>query len=493
MAEARKAARLKGEWSAMPKITPGYVQDFIAKWPLWMNLDDPTFKDPAKVREVANQRLQNQISLCARFSRYYKNMFSEQKIDPASIRTVEDLDLLPVTYKADYMKDPLAFKLEMDQPGLESLIYDIMYTTGSTTGRPSPFFNTAYDIYRIYLTLMRGAKIQFLTPDDVQVNLFPLSPVPHIGFARMRDISTLVGANSLVAAVGTPLPGAPVNRSMDQAIELVEQKQATYLIGISSYIRRFLMRAQEMGKDFSRVRKVVLGGEAAPLGLRSDIRERLRSLGSKDPMINNDYGFTEIQSALCECGELGGCHNPSPDLNYLEVVDEKTGKRLPDGELGLLCLTHLDRRGTVLLRYAIGDIAALTHEPCPHCGRTSQRVIVKAGSTYGTRTKELIKFKGTLINPEHIRDAVVNTQGVQEYQIVFTKEDDRDPYSLDRLVVRLACMPGANADQVAADVVTRVRDVAEMRPVVEFAPPDELYNPNTTLKATRIVDKRPTE
>ena len=31
-------------------------------------------------------------------------------------------------------------------------------------------------------------------------------------------------------------------------------------------------------------------------------------------------------------------------------------RRLPDGESGMLAITHLHRRGTVLLRYLVGDI-----------------------------------------------------------------------------------------------------------------------------------------
>jgi phenylacetate-CoA ligase len=120
-----------------------------------------------------------------------------------------------------------------------------------------------------------------------------------------------------------------------------------------------------------------------------------------------------------------------PQLYYFEAVDEQ-GKRKPDGEPGFLCITHLDRRGTCLLRYLVGDIVAVSNKPCPICGRNDQRIVTAVGSTYGTRTKELLKVKRTLINPEVMRDAVANTNGVMEYKFIISKEIPNDPYAMDK-------------------------------------------------------------
>ncbi|MCJ7652146.1 MAG: hypothetical protein MUO75_00425, partial [Actinobacteria bacterium] len=84
--------------------------------------------------------------------------------------------------------------------------------------------------------------------------------------------------------------------------------------------------------------------------------------------------------------------------------------------------------GTVLLRYDVGDYAAITHEQCRFCGRTGVRTQIAVGSTYATRTGELVNLKGTLINPEILRDEIANTAGIAEYQVVFTKKDPSDPY-----------------------------------------------------------------
>src|SRR4030067_762472 len=84
------------------------------------------------------------------------------------------------------------------------------------------------------------------------------------------------------------------------------------------------------------------------------------------------WGASEI-GALAQCREGADWHNPLPETLYNEVVVPDTGEPLPDGERGPLAITHLDRRGTILVRYLVGDRVSLTHEPCPHCGRTRDR------------------------------------------------------------------------------------------------------------------------
>jgi phenylacetate-coenzyme A ligase PaaK-like adenylate-forming protein len=78
--------------------------------------------------------------------------------------------------------------------------------------------------------------------------------------------------------IGTPYPDYPVHRSLDEAIRLIELHRGTVLGGIPSYLHRIIMRAEELGADFSRVRLVLAVGEPCPRGTREDMRRRLRRL-----------------------------------------------------------------------------------------------------------------------------------------------------------------------------------------------------------------------
>ncbi len=82
-------------------------------------------------------------------------------------------------------------------------------------------------------------------------------------------------------------------------------------------------------------------------------------------------------------------------------------------------------------------------------------------------------------------------QGIEEYQIVFTKEDLKDPLSLDHLQIKVAPAPGVDRDQLKASLVTRARRSVEMTPEIVFCEKEEIFDPAKTLKSTRVVDIRP--
>jgi phenylacetate-CoA ligase len=452
---------------------------------------DLLYHSKEEIRAIQNQRFRHQVALCFKAHPYYQEVFARLHLTPDDFQTLDDVHKLPVTTKQDYMKNPQAFRLNALPEFLpqERILWDVSYTTGTTAGMPTPFFNTTHDYFAILEQLKRLCDILGITAQDTVMNLFPLTPVPHIGFLRTRDYATVIGAPVVNALTGTPYPAYPVHRHLDDAIRMIEQHKGTVLSGIVSYVRRVLMRAEELGANFSHVRLVVALGEPSPRGMREDMRRRLIRLGADEQQlkIGNSLGFTEMQGSTGECVEFSGGHNPAPDQFYFEVVDQQSHEPLADGQQGLFSVTHLDRRGTVLLRYLTGDLNAISNETCPFCGRQGPRIV-----TNTVRTAELVKLKGTLINPDIIKEAIATVDGIEEYQVVFTKEQRDDPYSPDRLLVRVAA-PADEQERVRVQLVAKVAEAAEMRPVIEFVTMNEIFDPMKTPKSTRIVDLRPVE
>jgi phenylacetate-coenzyme A ligase PaaK-like adenylate-forming protein len=176
--------------------------------------------------------------------------------------------------------------------------------------------------------------------------------------------------------------------------------------------------------------------------------------------------------------------NPAPDLLFFEIVDPASGERLPDGQPGLLVMTHLNRRGTVLLRYVLGDVTALARDRCSTCGLTTERVLQPP-----VRADHLTKVRGMLVNPDVIHDLLAAQPEVEEYQIVFRKEDPRDPYSRDELVLRLAVAGEATA--VSQAVAAAVREAVRVNPVIEIVERAAIFVPGAGMKARRVIDLRP--
>ena len=420
---------------------------------------------------------------------YARRVLRERGLTPDDFRTVADIRKLPPMTKQDYISDPEQFRLDPSQAtGLsleERTIADIIYTAGSS-GEPTPFYDTVHDRYARIDLMARATRIAGIGPADTVMNLFPLSAVPHQGFLSATWGPMAAGAKLLSGLTGRSYAGFPVHRRMDEAIDLIESQRATVLWGITSYVRRVIMRAETLGKDFSAVRLVMAMGEPCPTAMRDDMRTRLTRMGSPHVTVNNGYGMTELMGPSTECRENGGAHLPAPEQFYFEVVDPQTYAPVPDGARGLLLLTHLNRRGTVLLRYVAGDVVALTHEQCPHCGRWEPRFL---GSPY--RVDGLTKVKGTLINPAVILDGLSGllSRGVREYQVVISRENPHDPLAADVLRVRAACA-AADHTRLRQEIEATVRAETEISPEIEFLPADGFGEIAGGYKFKRFIDER---
>jgi len=230
------------------------------------------------------------------------------------------------------------------------------------------------------------------------------------------------------------------------------------------------------------VRLVLTSGEPVPATLRAELRKRLARLGTSSVDIRARYAFTEMQGGLVQCAETAQVQNLAPDLYYLEVVDPESGRWLPDGESGMLAITHLHRRGTVLLRYLVGDIVTLSRVPCPLCGRAGERVTATP-----RRTGSLVKCRGMLVNTEVILATLSAMAGMGEFQIVFSG-DDR-PGAMERLVIRIEREEGADTS-LQEEVVRRVREAVSLRPEVEFVACGAIYDHERSIKTKRVIDLR---
>jgi phenylacetate-CoA ligase len=435
------------------------------------------------IRDAQNARLIEMLALCARGHEFYRRRWAEAGVNLAIIRTVDDLEKLPMTSKRSLMDDPDAFRLRVpDLPLHERALWNVLHTTGST-GDPTPLYVTTHDYEANLFQCRRVADIAGLRDTDIIANLFPLTPAAMGSFVRAAENAYAIGAAVVAALTGAPHGRFDVHRSLDEAVSLVERRRATVLWGVPSFLRRVIIRAHELGADFRCVRMCALTGEATTPGMREDMRARLRALGVAQPIMFDRYGSTE-GGALAQCREEGDWHNPAPELLYHEVIDPDTGRRLPDGERGVLAITHLDRRGTVLLRYVVGDVVAITHEPCPHCGRHGDRLVGPV-----VRTKDLVKVKGMLMSPDTLQEAVRLVSGVDEFQVVVTRQDPTDPYSMDELVVRVATRR-SDVTRLTDELVTAAASATGVRPRVELAAANDIYDPSRDAKAQRFVDRR---
>ncbi|MGH3661174.1 MAG: phenylacetate--CoA ligase family protein [Micromonosporaceae bacterium] len=442
----------------------------------------------AEVRALQDRLLRRTVELCHRGHPFYRRLMRQHGLRPEHIQSCDDLTRLPPTTKQDFLADPEAFRLQLDDLPLDQrTLWKVIYTTGAASGAPAPIYVTSYDHFG-YLDLVAQRKeLLDLRDTDVVANLFPLTLGPMGAYSRAVDEAAACGAAVVLAHPGRPAPPFQVHRGLDDVVRLIERQRATVLYGIASFVQRVLAQAQQMAADFSQVRLAMITGEPASALLREDIRARMHALGCREQRLLNRYGSTEQGVSMVECAEGSGFHSIGPDHVFHEVVHPDTSERLADGQQGMLALSHLTRRGTVFLRYLVGDVVSMSHAPCPRCGRTSPRV-----TSSPVRSGELVKVRGTLVNLRAVRDQVQRQPAVRECQILVRPSDPTDALSSDELAIRLVVAPGDEAP-VQGAVTAAVERVAHLKPRVEFVAAGDIFDTSEAIKPAWVRDLRPGE
>jgi phenylacetate-CoA ligase len=437
------------------------------------------------LESVGVTRLRRTLTAVAAAHPFYRARLQQLNVKAQDIRSLDELSALPLTTKNDYIGDPEAFRLRPDDlpadfAAEERVLWDVAYTTGTTSGKPSPFYNTAHDAYAIWDQARRCSHAEGLIASDRVANLYPLAGFPTGAFLSVIRTAMILGLPVVHGLTGSANSEFKVRNSLAEALDTVARFRPTVLWGVPSFIRRFLDEACRRSADFSEVRLVLTSGEPVPATLKVELREHLARLGASAVDIRARYAFTEMQGGLVQCAENAPAQNLCPDLYHLEVVDPDTGRHLADGESGALAITHLHRRGTVLLRYLVGDIVTLARTPCPLCGREGERLVA-----IPRRTGSLVKCRGMLVNTDVILDTLSAMAGIGEFQIVFASAER--PGAMERLVIRIE----READTSLQEEVTRrVRDAVSLRPEVEFVARGVLYDHERSIKAKRVLDLR---
>jgi phenylacetate-coenzyme A ligase PaaK-like adenylate-forming protein len=429
---------------------------------------------------------------------YYRRVFDEKGIDPASIKTIADLERIPFTYKEDIAPspgDPDSPRRFVLEPGFETVKlrpsigwvpefpsggprggrWDseqefreeyqpvvTMFTTGRTA-EPTPFFSTLHDLERLKEAGRRLASvISTLSPEGsdlrgVAINNFP-------GFAHLAYWVALTGAEgSAFTMVSTGGGGTMGN---ERILNVIERLRPTLFMGLPGYTYDLFKKAAAEGRDLSSLEVVTMGGDRISPAAREKIAYLLEGMGAVEPVVTGAFGCTEMKYAWGDCGddEDRGYHT-CPDMEIIEVVDPDTGQTLAEGETGELVVTNLDARGSVVLRYRTGDILAdgFTTEPCPNCGRTMPRISGTITRRREVKEFALSKVKGNLVDLNEFARLLDANMDVLEWRVEICKRND-DPEDIDEVWVFVCPTSVGDVGGLRDRIVEDVRTYLEFKP-----------------------------
>lgn len=444
----------------------------VSMEPKWRSADD--------IEQLQLELLRSMIDACADRHPWYSKVLADAAVTGASVDSVADLERVPLTTKSTFIEHADQFRLEVDPERSEDYILaDVTYTAGTSSGVPTPIFQTSYDLRAVLFAQRRMMNLRGVTRRDRVMNLYPLAPFPHGGWIRPTQAAATLGAPVVAATGGSRHHRFPVTRTMTEIVELVVDTDPTVVWGVPSYVERVLTRVVDARRTLPSLRMIAVSGEPCSETRREALIALGRSAGAPDPFVSDSLGASELQFSLVECPRGRGFHHPAPELAHIDVVDE-SGTSVTDGTPGRLTYTHLDRTGTVLLRFLVGDRAILDRAPCPNCGWAGGRVVEHLG-----REGDLKKIRGALVNINAVHRAIEATDGIVNHRLELTID-----HGVDSLRAFVATDATADDVTVAESVIESVRRATGVRPDVIVTTQAEIWSPDEQLKPARFEDLR---
>ena len=423
------------------------------------------YQSAAEIKQYQEEQLRKTIDYVASKSPFYRKMFATTGIDPKSIQTIEDLQKLPVTTKADLQAHNDEFLCVSRRE-----VIDIVTTSG-TMGNPVTFMLTEGDLDRLAYNEHLSFSTAGCTPDDV------MQEMVTIDRRFMAGLAYFLGARELgmgVTRVGNGIP--------ELQWDTIQRIRPTLCMCVPSFLMKLIDFAEKNNIDYhnSSLRKCVCIGEA----LRTPQGE-LTTLGQKihekwpELTLHGTYASTEMQASFTDCNAFSGGH-VQPELIIVEFLNEDN-QPVAEGEAGEVTITSLGVEGMPLVRFKTGDVVYHYNEPCS-CGRNT----IRLSSVIG-RKGQMIKYKGTTLYPPALFDILDDIQGVKGYVVeVYTNS-----LGTDDIKVRIG---SDHADEAFAKEIKDIfRSKVRVAPQISFESPEyiaKLQFPAMSRKPIKFVDLR---
>ena len=171
------------------------------------------------------------------------------------------------------------------------------------------------------------------------------------------------------------------------------------------------------------------------------------------------------------------------DYYIVEIVDPDTLEPVPDGEIGELVLTTINREAMPLLRYRTRDLTRIIPGDCP-CGRAHKRLDRMKG-----RSDDMIILKGVNIFPIQIETILMQFKELaSDYLITLDTMEDNDVMTVEVELSDMFIDDYAALQRLEKEITRQLRDEILITPRVRLVPKGSL--PKSEGKAVRVKDLR---
>lgn len=417
-----------------------------------------------EIEKLQMERLKTTLQRCMN-APFYKKRFEEHGLKPEDIRSLEDLRKIPFTTKQD-LRDNYPFGMSVVP--LEQVVR--LHSSSGTTGTPTVILHTQKDLDEWANAVARCLYMVGLRPGDIFQN--------SSGYGMFTGgLGFQYGAERLGMLT---VPAAAGNTK--RQIKFITDFGTTALHAIPSYAGRLYEVMEEMCIDPRRdtkLRTLIIGAEPHSDQQRRRIEDML---GVK---AYNSFGMSEMcgPGVAFECPEQNGMHIWE-DYYIVEIVDPETLEPVPEGEVGELILTTINREAMPLLRYRTRDLTRILPGECP-CGRHHKRLDRMKG-----RSDDMMILKGVNIFPIQIENILMQFKELgSDYLITLTNLEANDEMTVEVELNEFIDDYGF-MQRLTKEITRQLKDEILITPTVKLVPKGSL--PKQEGKAVRVKDLRKT-
>jgi phenylacetate-CoA ligase len=413
-------------------------------------------------------RLQWQLNRCYENSEFYREKFRKAGITPLDITSLNDMEYVPFVTKQELRDEQIGFPPLGRHVVSPQEDWAELHPSTGTTGVPVNNIWSHNDVENISNWTARTMWNFGARPGDIVQNAFSYG----LWVAGMSTHYACREIGCFVIPIGAGLT--------ERQIEYFVNPGSTVLLGTPSFALYIAERLREKGisPEALSLRLGCFGGEG---GTEVQSTRKKIELGLGIDAFDY-YGLAEIGPTIAsECKEKKGLHW-CEDHFLIEVVDPESKKRRPEGDIGVLVITHLTKEATPMIRYWTNDFARLNLTPCA-CGRSHAR---SEGGILG-RADDLIIYKGAKFYPVQVEKVVRNFKELSnEFMIELTADENRGT-DLCTVVAEIIDQ-GMDVKMLEGQLKMSLKEELLVTPAIRFEPFGTLER--TTFKAKRIQDRR---
>ncbi len=415
------------------------------------------------LEELQLKRLKKNIE-SAKNSSHYGKLFSELNITSENIHALDDLRKIPFTTKDDLRN---CYPFGMASIPLKDCVR--VHSSSGTTGNPTVVLHSKKDLDEWANQVARCMYMVGLRDTDVFQNTSGYGMFTGgLGFQYGAE---KLGALTVPAAAG----------NTKRQIKFITDFGTTCLHIIPSYATRLAEVFYELGIDprkETKLKTICIGAEPHSEEQRKRIEQLL---GVK---AYNCFGMSEMNGpgVAFECTEQNGLHIWE-DYVIVEIIDPVTLEPVPDGTIGELVLTTINREAMPLFRYRTRDLTRIIPGTCP-CGRTHKRL-----DRFKGRSDDMIILKGVNIFPIQIEKILMNFKELaNNYLITIETVGNSDEMQVEVEISDLFTDDYSTLQKLSKNITHQLKDELLITPRLKLVAKGSL--PVQEGKAIRVRDLR---